>query len=56
MIKVKELIEQLNKLSEEQKDFVVKTEGCDCVGLALGLEIDEKSVIITRDHLEGITA
>jgi len=53
---VQELIDALSRLSEEEKKLPVFTEGCDCIGFALGIKVDRDSradslvILITRDH------
>ena len=44
-MRVKELIAELQKVDGEA---VVETEGCDCDGLAGGLELDDGAVRILR--------
>lgn len=47
---VKQLIELLEKMPQ---DFLVYTEGCDCIGLADGVELGDGSdnyVLITRSN------
>ena len=57
-MKVKELIEKLNELTEEEKELSVLTEGCDCVGGCIGIKVftheedNETSVVILRDGMQ----
>lgn len=57
-MKVKELIEELNKLPEEQKELSVLTEGCDCLGGASGIRIiedkeeKESFLVVIRDGMQ----
>ena len=57
-MKVKELIEELLKLPEEQRELDVLTEGCDCVGGCIGIKVftheedNETVVVILRDGMQ----
>lgn len=43
---VRQLIEKLTALPEEQKDFQVEAEGCDCDGAAVDIVVSEEHRIV----------
>lgn len=45
---VRELIEALQALTEEQKDLEVQTEGCDCYGDCASIKVEKKYVLLER--------